>query len=131
MKRLINNLTEITFEGRIGIKEYWFTMFVLMGAAFIFSFALTFFVVILMAMSSTETMPAYIFAIFIFAIIAYSVYVAIWSTSMMIRRLHDLNYSGWMYLISFIPYLGNIILLVFSLMPGKNESNQYGPVRHY
>ena len=123
MKRLINNLTEITFEGRIGIKEYWLSMFI--------QFALAFLLIILIVMSPAETMPTYIFGFFIFAIVAYSIYYGIWNVSMMIRRLHDLNYSGWMYLISLIPYVGNIILLVFSLMPGKNEPNQYGPVRHY
>lgn len=34
------------------------------------------------------------------------------SLSVSVRRLHDTNQSGWMYLLSFIPYVGGIILLV-------------------
>ena len=34
------------------------------------------------------------------------------SLSLGIRRLHDTNQSGWMYLLTFIPSIGGIILLV-------------------
>jgi uncharacterized membrane protein YhaH (DUF805 family) len=34
------------------------------------------------------------------------------SLSLGIRRLHDTNQSGWLYLVSFLPYVGSIILIV-------------------
>ena len=34
------------------------------------------------------------------------------SLSLGVRRLHDTNQSGWLYLVSFIPYVGSIILIV-------------------
>jgi uncharacterized membrane protein YhaH (DUF805 family) len=36
-----------------------------------------------------------------------------------VRRLHDTNQSGWMYLLTFIPYVGGIILLVLEAQPSN------------
>lgn len=33
-----------------------------------------------------------------------------------VRRLHDVNISGWLYLITLIPYLGSLVLFVLSLL---------------
>lgn len=46
-----------------------------------------------------------------------------------IKRLHDLQFSGWYYLIGIIPIVGTIWTLFYSLKPGKVESNQYGAFR--
>lgn len=36
-----------------------------------------------------------------------------------IRRLHDAGFSGFFYLLSFIPYIGGLILTVFMLLPTR------------
>lgn len=47
-----------------------------------------------------------------------------------VRRLHDINLSGWLYLIALIPLAGPIALLVLFCMPtdkfkkDNNSSNQ-------
>lgn len=43
-----------------------------------------------------------------------------------IRRMHDANLSGWLYLLAFLP-MGNIAVLVFTLLPGTAGENKYGP----
>lgn len=44
-----------------------------------------------------------------------------------IKRLHDMNKSGWYYCIQFIPILGNIILLLWcGISKGTVGENQYG-----
>jgi uncharacterized membrane protein YhaH (DUF805 family) len=43
-----------------------------------------------------------------------------------VRRLHDQDKSGWLYLISFIPF-GSIVLLIFYFLDGTRGPNQYGP----
>lgn len=43
-----------------------------------------------------------------------------------VRRLHDLNKSGWLYLIVFIPLIGSIILLVWFFTDGDRFTNNYG-----
>ncbi len=49
------------------------------------------------------------------------------SLGMWIRRLHDTNRSGWWILIGFIPLVGPIIMLVFTLQDSEPSANQYGP----
>ncbi|WP_019672342.1 DUF805 domain-containing protein [Psychrobacter lutiphocae] len=43
-----------------------------------------------------------------------------------VRRLHDINKSGWWYLISFIPFVGSLILFIFACMDTKPNINQWG-----
>lgn len=43
-----------------------------------------------------------------------------------IRRLHDLNLTGWLLLLGFIPYLNILFELFLLLMPGKETENRYG-----
>ena len=45
----------------------------------------------------------------------------------MVRRLHDIDRTGWWILIYLIPLIGVIVLLVFALTPGTPGSNRYGP----
>ena len=64
----------------------------------------------------------------------FSVVIALYSLALIVpglvicvRRLHDINKSGWFILIGLIPAVGGIILLVFMCMNSVDEGNQYGP----
>lgn len=57
----------------------------------------------------------------------YSLFVLIPSLAVLIRRLHDLDKSGWMILIIFIPIIGAIWLLVLCATEGTIGPNKYGP----
>ena len=48
------------------------------------------------------------------------------SIAVTIRRFHDQDKSGWMYCLSFIPYIGGFIVLVFMFLDGTPGPNQYG-----
>lgn len=41
------------------------------------------------------------------------------SIALAVRRLHDVNMSGFLYLLSLIPFLGPLILLVFYVLPSN------------
>ena len=43
------------------------------------------------------------------------------------RRAHDFGQSGWLAILTAIPYLGFIASLVFIFIPGQPGENQYGP----
>ena len=48
-----------------------------------------------------------------------------------VRRLHDLGKSGWWLLIAIIPivnFIGIFVIIVFTLMEGEEQPNQYGEV---
>jgi uncharacterized membrane protein YhaH (DUF805 family) len=47
--------------------------------------------------------------------------------SVSIRRLHDINRSGWWILIFIVPIVGFILWLVWFLREGDPGENQYGP----
>jgi uncharacterized membrane protein YhaH (DUF805 family) len=57
----------------------------------------------------------------------YSLAVLIPTLAVTIRRLHDIDRTGWWILINLIPLIGTIVLLVFELTPGTPGSNRYGP----
>lgn len=44
-----------------------------------------------------------------------------------IRRLHDLDKSGWFILLYFVPIINGIFGWYLLLVPGTNGNNQYGP----
>jgi uncharacterized membrane protein YhaH (DUF805 family) len=43
------------------------------------------------------------------------------------RRLHDTGRTGWWQLISFVPFVGAIVMIVFLVLEGNPGDNQYGP----
>ena len=44
-----------------------------------------------------------------------------------VRRLHDLNKSGWWYFLGIIPVIGGLILLYWFVQRGTIGPNDYGP----
>ena len=44
-----------------------------------------------------------------------------------IRRLHDLDRSGWWFLLIFVPLIGGIWILVWFCMRGTVGPNRFGP----
>jgi uncharacterized membrane protein YhaH (DUF805 family) len=56
----------------------------------------------------------------------YSLAVIIPTLAVTVRRLHDIDRTGWWIFINLIPLIGTIVLLVFALTPGTLGSNRYG-----
>ena len=46
--------------------------------------------------------------------------------AVLVRRLHDTGKSGWWVLIGFVPFVGTIVLLVFSVLNSDEGENKYG-----
>jgi uncharacterized membrane protein YhaH (DUF805 family) len=57
----------------------------------------------------------------------YGLAVLIPSLAVTVRRLHDIDRTGWWILINLIPLIGTIVLLIFELTPGTPGTNRYGP----
>ena len=51
--------------------------------------------------------------------------VAVQSLALFVRRMHDVNRSGWWYLLVF-TVIGSFVLLYWMLQPGDKGANQYG-----
>ena len=103
------------FNGRSTRADYWWVVL----ASFLCGFVIGF-VFGLMGESGVK-LATTVSSLFSLAILVPSLAITV-------RRLHDINKSGWFILISLIPFVGSIILLVLLCMDSVNEGNQYGEV---
>jgi uncharacterized membrane protein YhaH (DUF805 family) len=46
-----------------------------------------------------------------------------------VRRLHDLDRSGWWLLLGFVPVIGAIVLIIWFCYGGTPAANRFGPDR--
>ena len=101
------------FSGRASRSEYWWVALAMgIVTAVLMMVMLVVTVVAAAASNGSDTAVGLVFVLVwgLMAIIGLATFVP--SLSLGIRRLHDTNQSGWMYLISFIPYVGSIVLIV-------------------
>lgn len=54
-----------------------------------------------------------------------SLAVIIPNIALTVRRLHDGNFSGWLYLLHLIPSLGSLIVFILTLLPSKPEGVRF------
>jgi uncharacterized membrane protein YhaH (DUF805 family) len=102
------------FDGRARRKEYWY--FVLFNAIIGFVLGL----IEAVAGIGPEIGFSVLGGIYTLAILLPSIGVNI-------RRLHDIGRSGWWLFISLIPFIGAIIMLIFTVTDSQEGTNQYGP----
>ena len=107
-------------KGRASRSEYWWFQLFLYLLSFITIFVDEFFL-------SDIVMETDIFPINTIT----SLITLLPAIMVLIRRLHDVNRSGWWILIAF-TCIGIIPLLYWSIIKGSDGSNDYGddPVRH-
>jgi uncharacterized membrane protein YhaH (DUF805 family) len=106
------------YRGRASRSAYWW--FVLFD--FIALVVLEIVVFGLAAAVRVGAVNALLFVIFGIAVI----YLALVGLALTIRRLHDIDRTGWWVLIGLVPF-GGIVLLVFSLLEGTPGPNRYQP----
>ena len=49
------------------------------------------------------------------------------SIAVSVRRLHDSDRSGWWFLITFVPLIGDVVLLIFFVLDSTPGDNRFGP----
>ena len=94
------------FEGRASRSEYWWFQLIV-SPSYLIS-------------TVFENDIAYIF-------LGITLFTLIPAISAGVRRLHDTNRSGFFILISFIPFIGGLILLFFLIPEGTKGKNRFGP----
>jgi uncharacterized membrane protein YhaH (DUF805 family) len=111
------------FSGRSRRKEYW--LFALMHGM-ISGFILFGFIGALVAnrgVSGLSSSALNFLTVFIFWTLA----TFIPNLAVTVRRLHDINFSGWAFFLNFVPFIGPFIILVMMLLDGTAGPNRYGP----
>ncbi len=91
------------FDGRARRSELWYFSF--------FSFLLL--------------TPLVLIAPILYLLIVLGLFLP--SLGVQIRRLHDIDRSGWWLLVSFIPLVGYILLIVWFCGKGTAGTNRFGP----
>lgn len=108
-----------SFDGRARRKEYW--SFALFNAIIYFIF---YAVGIFLAVSTRSGTLALI----VFGILGiYALGIIVPSLAVTVRRLHDIGKGGGWIFISCVPFVGGLILLVFTLLDSEAGENRFGP----
>ncbi len=94
------------FEGRASRSEYWWFQLIVSPSYLISEIV--------------ESEISYFF-------LGITLFTLIPAISAGVRRLHDTNKSGFFILISFIPFIGGLVLLFFFITEGTKGKNRFGP----
>lgn len=105
------------FEGRARRKEYW-----------IYTLIQAIIVILLVIGAGTSSASSHYRGSSSFEIILglYLLATFLPTIAVTVRRLHDTDRSGWWILIYWLPLLGPIFLLIFTILPGTQGDNTYG-----
>ncbi|WP_424972489.1 DUF805 domain-containing protein [Dinoroseobacter sp. S76] len=110
----------LNFGGRASRAQYWyFHLFLfLVGVGLVLAGVVLMTPETLLALEAKLRDPAYALASFFL--------FSLPSLSLLVRRLHDIDRSGFWCLIAFVPLVGALVLFVFSLLPGTEGPNRFG-----
>ena len=96
------------FEGRADRSEYWWFVLLQMG---------------LMSVCSLLVQFSPNVGLILRTIVSLALFLP--GLAVLVRRLHDINRSGWWILIAAIPVLGWIWLIVLTLLKGDEGPNDF------
>lgn len=68
-------------------------------------------------METTNALGSLLGVLLSLVLLVVGLLVVIFSISLSVRRLHDCNLSGWLYLLILVPVLGSIALLIIAALP--------------
>ena len=115
-----------TFSGRASRSEYWWWALV----SGIVSIVLNVITAVISSAGATLRPdgtsvpgPGYMVVLILAVIISLAIFVP--SLAVSVRRLHDTNMSGWMYLLILIPFVGPILIVVFMALGSKPEGQRF------
>ncbi|QTD32891.1 DUF805 domain-containing protein [Pseudomonas fluorescens] len=115
-------LKPFSVEGRIGRLRYlaWSMVLSLVALPIVSVFALIG-LGLVSADSTTGLIIGGLLAFFLF--LAFAIIGILFS----IQRLHDIGWSGWLWLLTLVPFVGSFFPLVIMVVPGNTGANRYGP----
>ena len=111
-----------SFRGRARRKEYWgYFLFWLVALFAVIAAGLAIDAAMMNLDSGAPSVTIRLTGFFVLATLVPGI-------AMTVRRQHDIGLSGWFFLLIFVPYVGNLIIFVFSLIPSQKHDNRWGPV---
>ena len=122
-KNLLTNY--VNFNGRARRKEFWHTSLTICGVMIVL--AVISMIMLGVAIAGESEMLMILGTIPLLAVGIYSLAVCLPLLALEVRRLHDTGKSGWFLLLGLIPYIGSVVIFVFTLLDSQPGENQYGP----
>ena len=104
-----------TFSGRASRSEYWCV--VLAFGAFSVPLSILNVIAVSAGVRIDESSPLFAVALVIGALVALATIVP--QMALTVRRLHDANLSGLLYLLNLVPYLGSLLLAAIAARPSN------------
>lgn len=98
-----------SISGRAGRHEFW---------CFFIFYMWVWFLMLALLVAQPFTAP-------VFFLIGCSAVLPMFSVT--VRRLHDINFSGYWMLLSLVPVIGSYALSLMLTCPGTKGENRYGP----
>ncbi|PWB29452.1 DUF805 domain-containing protein [Pseudomonas sp. NDM] len=115
-------LKPFSVEGRIGRLRFlaWTMVLSLVALPIVGVFAL-----IALGLVSGDSTTGLIFGgiLAVFLFIGFMIVSILFS----VQRLHDIGWSGWLWLLNLVPFVGIFFPLVIMVVPGNTGANRYGP----
>jgi uncharacterized membrane protein YhaH (DUF805 family) len=107
-----------TFSGRASRSEFWWVYLFLVIVFAVLGFAFGVLgTVTRSAADAAANQPGPGAAVIAVPLVLFGLAVIVPAIALHVRRLHDANLSGLLYLITFVPYLGGFVLLILAILP--------------
>lgn len=120
----------VDFQGRSRRAEYWWVVLFNLIVIGVLMILMT----VLGGVNFETGQMGPLGFLFVGVLVLYGLAIIIPSIALFVRRLHDINQTGWIYLglviagfIPFINLLASIAQLVIACIPGTAGPNKYGP----
>lgn len=110
----VGELKVNSFNGRIGRMRYLAWSLVL-----VFGFA-----VLIAALSAVSLLSEILASILI---IGASIGMLVISVQIGVQRLHDMGWTGWLWLLNLVPIVNSVFWIIMLVVPGTAGSNRFGP----
>ncbi|MGR0158789.1 DUF805 domain-containing protein [Paenarthrobacter nitroguajacolicus] len=123
VKRFFKKYT--AFSGRASRSEYWWVALVLGVVGFVLQILTGILGAAGSTTTSSGTVPGPGAVVGLILIVVFYLAILIPSIALLVRRLHDGNFSGWIVLIGLIPGLGGIALFIFALLPSNPAGQRF------
>jgi uncharacterized membrane protein YhaH (DUF805 family) len=119
----------VVFSGRASLSEYWWAVLLNVAAAVVLGALGGILLALGRALaqqgSAVAAIPNSLGAVLVFTLVVFVLGQIVPGIAICVRRLHDANLSGLLYLLALIPSVGGLILLVLTVLPSNPEGRRY------
>lgn len=105
------------FEGKASRSQFWYWTLFSVLAGFVGGFIVGFIEGFRGNAEAVADGSSVLYWLFVIAVV---VAFTLPTISVSVRRLRDAGFSPWLYLLSFIPWVGLLVLIILCSMPTKN-----------